>query len=92
MSDNQRSLQPSAHNESARTSSWKQIYLSLSRERDVKRLTEAVMAVEAAIYQRVQELNGSSDHSDERTEIEAANEELLKIKTQRLGWPDPTSS
>lgn len=92
MSDNQGSLQPSLHNEGfARGSSWKQVYRNVRHEKDVNRLTEAVMAAETAIYERMQELSGLSDHADERAEIEAANKELLKVKTQKLGWPNPVA-
>jgi hypothetical protein len=92
MSDSQQTLQPSPHSEqSARKSSWKQVYLTLCHEKDVKRLTQAVIAVEAAICLRTQELNGSSNHSDERAEIRAAMDELLVIKTQKLGWPTSRS-
>jgi hypothetical protein len=39
----------------------------------------------------MQELSGSSDHSDECAELKSASEELLKIQTQKLGWPNPSS-
>ena len=71
--------------------SWQQVYLSLHHEKDSERLTQAVMAAETAIYERLQELSGESDHWEERAAIEAANKELLKIKTQKLGWPNPSS-
>lgn len=88
MSDRPQSLQSTPH-ESIRRSSWKQVYWSVHHEKDLKRLTQAVMAAETAIYERLQELSGQPNHSAEHAEIQAANEELLKIKTQRLGWPDP---
>jgi hypothetical protein len=58
-------------------SAWKQAYLNLHRETAFDRITHAVRAAEAAIFDRLQELSGSSDHADERAEIRAANEELL---------------
>lgn len=92
MSDGPQSLHASPQNkQSTRKSSWKQVYLTLHHEKDVKRLTQAVMAAETAIYERLQELSGQSDHSEERDEIRSAIQELLKIRTQKLGWPNPSS-
>ena len=91
MSDKEESLQSLPRSEQTGASSWKQKYLALGHNTDVKRLTQAVMAAETAIYVRMQEFSGESDHWEERAAIEAANKELLKIKTQKLGWPNPSS-
>jgi hypothetical protein len=50
---------------------------------------EHVLEAEGAIFVRLQELKSSQDHNRERAEIEEAVSDLLKIKTERLGWPDP---
>jgi hypothetical protein len=51
----------------------------------------AVLEAETAIYDRLQELGDSPDHSVERAEIQAANQELLKVKTEKLGNPNPVA-
>jgi hypothetical protein len=48
-----------------------------------------VQAAEYAIVLRLQELENSTDHHEERVEMERAAADLLVIKTHKLGWPDP---
>jgi hypothetical protein len=90
MSDGQESLAPSsARVSSKRTySSWKQLYLHARRESDTKKLAEIVMFTENALYERLRELDGDQKDSSERAEIKFALEELLEIKTNKLGWPN----
>lgn len=47
------------------------------------------MEAEEAIYARLLELHSSWDHERERAEIVEAGIDLLKIKTEKLGWPNP---
>jgi hypothetical protein len=68
-------------------SPWKQSYEAALRNQDTERLTDRIFQAEAAIFQRQQELAGSSDHYEEKKEMEAASEDLLAIKTHKLGWP-----
>ena len=73
------------------SSSWKEPYLEALREPDKEKLTELVHATELAMF-RLQELAGSADHHEERTEIGVACENLLTLKTLLLGWPSPVPS
>ena len=66
---------------------WKQVYEAALRNQDVEKLTDHIFQAEGAIFLRQQELAGSSDHHEERKEMEAASEDLLAIKTHKLGWP-----
>ena len=72
--------------------SWKEHYLHVLLESDAEKLTELVHATEQAIILRAQELLNSSDHHEERREMDVAKECLLAIKTHKLGWPSvPTA-
>ena len=68
-------------------SSWKVRFESTLTETDETKLTELVHATEAAMFCRWQELAGSSDHHEERSEMDVASATLLSIKTHKLGWP-----
>jgi hypothetical protein len=73
--------------------SWKELYHQALRESDEQKLTELVQAAEYAIVLRLQELENSTDHHEERAEMKRATADLLVIKTYKLGWPGvPTSS
>ena len=87
MSDNQQSLQPSTASD--RPPSWRQLYLNAQREKGLERITTAVLAAEAAIFERWQELDQVSGHIEERKQLREACDELLILKTERLGWPHP---
>jgi hypothetical protein len=91
MSDSHQSLQPCTHNEASSlpSSSWQQFYLRARHESDLNMLTEAVMAAEGAIFERMRELETCSNHTEERAEMQSAIAELLEIKIGRLGWPRP---
>jgi hypothetical protein len=67
--------------------SWRQLYLDALNETRIERLESAVMAVEGAIFERWQELGESPGHVVERAAIQAATDELLMIKVEKLGWP-----
>lgn len=68
-------------------SSWKEPYHQALRESDEQKLTELVQAAEHAIVLRLQELENSADHHEERIEMKCAAADLLVIKTYKLGWP-----
>ena len=73
--------------------SWKEPYRHALKESDPQKLTELVHAAEYAIVLRLQELENSTDHHEERAEMKRAAADLLVIKTYKLGWPGfPTSS
>jgi DnaJ-domain-containing protein 1 len=67
--------------------SWKELYLWALIESDKEKLTKLIQAIEQAIARRARELLNSSDHHEERSEMAAANADLLSIKTDKLGWP-----
>jgi hypothetical protein len=69
------------------SSSWKESYLAALKESDVEKLTQLVHAAEAAIFLRLQELAGSADHHEERSEINVACAALLSIQIDKLGFP-----
>jgi hypothetical protein len=68
-------------------SSWKEPYHQALTESDKQKLTELVQAAEYAIVLRLQELENSPDHHEERIEMKLAAADLLVIKTYKLGWP-----
>lgn len=72
-------------------SSWQESYRKLLAETDGEKLTELIHATEAAMFRRWQELANSTDHHEERSEMEVASAALLSIKTQKLGWPSFSS-
>ncbi len=67
--------------------SWKDLYLQTLLESDTDKLAELVHAAEYAIVLRLQELENSTDHHEERIEMKLATADLLVIKTCKLGWP-----
>jgi len=72
------------------TLSWRESYEKAIQESDKTKLAGYVHETEAGIFKRFQELASSSDHHEERAEIEGASAGLLAIKIHKLGWPDPT--
>jgi hypothetical protein len=68
--------------------SWRQICLNAYCEQGVDRIRHAVAAAEAAIFERWQELGESRGHIVERAALQAAIDELLIIKTQKLCSPN----
>jgi hypothetical protein len=69
-------------------SSWQELYQAALVESDKKKLNELILAVEEAIFLRAQELSDSKVDDKERSLMAEATQELLIIKTRRLGWPD----
>jgi hypothetical protein len=56
-------------------------------ETDVNRLSAKVSAAEDAIFRRSRDIAPASDAQDERDAIQVALKDLLRIKTEKLGWP-----
>jgi hypothetical protein len=69
------------------TGTWQDPYQKAISEEDKERLVELVRRAEAAIYERFQELQNSSNHHEERRLMKDATEQLLSLKVNRLGWP-----
>jgi hypothetical protein len=68
-------------------SSWQELYQAALVESDKQKLTQLAMAVEEAMFLRAQELSDSKSDNKERTLMAEANQKLLIIKTEKLGWP-----
>jgi hypothetical protein len=66
---------------------WERPYREATQETDKHRLLKLVGNAEEAIFQRLQELAVSRGGDAEKRAIQAACDNLLKIKTERLGWP-----
>jgi hypothetical protein len=66
---------------------WKVAAQKATGELDIEKFRYHVLAAEAAIFFRLQELPDSPDHTEERSEIDAVLEELLELKIRKLGWP-----
>jgi hypothetical protein len=72
-------------NEQESRPSWKQPFLRALRESDKQQLGELVLAAEHAIILRQRELKHSSDHHEERSEMQVAMAALLTISVYKLG-------
>jgi hypothetical protein len=70
-------------------SSWKEPLLEALMETDKKKLVELVQTAEAAIFNRLRELENSPDGHEERREIQEACASLLDIQVNKLEWPRP---
>jgi hypothetical protein len=89
MSNEQQSLQTLFQNLAERKHSWRWVYLNARRAEGIESITQAVQAAENAMFLRWQELSGQKGDVQERAQLEKANDELLKIKIEKLGWPRP---
>ena len=67
--------------------SWKEVYEKTRQETDKQKLGELVLAAEAAIFRRYQEIAPSPNHHDERHSMKEATDYLLALKVNELGWP-----
>ena len=66
---------------------WKVAAEKATRELDIEKFRHHVLAAEAAIFFRLQELPDSLDHTEERDEMNVALGELLELKIRKLSWP-----
>jgi hypothetical protein len=73
-------------------SSWEEVFKSSVIETDLEKLTFLVGAAEAAIVRRRQELTNIQGSDQELAAMVAAAEEILRIKTDKLGWPSVKSA
>ncbi len=71
----------------ARSSAWERLLCEAQTETDLETVAEKAALAEGAMWYRVQELNASSDGHLELEAIQRGYQELLKIRTERLGWP-----
>jgi hypothetical protein len=73
-------------------SNWRHLYSATVLETNRKRLEGMVCELEIAICSRLRDLDKSPEPASERQELANASAVLLTLKTERLGWPDPTKS
>jgi hypothetical protein len=73
-------------------SSWEEVFKSTLIETDLEKLTVLAGAAEAAIVRRRQELSNMQGSDQERAAMVAAAVEILRIKTDKLGWPSVKST
>ena len=74
---------------------WSGAYHLAKSEQDLSKLEDCVMAVENALFMRMQVLSAmkhpSVEVQNELQDIRAAVRGLLHIKTERLKWPGTDS-
>jgi hypothetical protein len=68
---------------------WRTLYTAALAETDITALADLVYKTEEAITLSLQEFVRTSPGSAELSELRAAANQLLRVKVQRLGWPDP---
>ena len=76
-------------------SSWEELYRAALVEHDREKLTGLLGAVESAIVRRRRELlmiveqdpSNIDENDQECAAMLSAADEILKIKTEKLGWP-----
>jgi hypothetical protein len=90
VSENQPSLQAfSAPPRSVQIPSWKTAYEKTLWELDAEKLLTLIHAAEGALFDRWQDLGDEPGYTRERVVMKIAADDLLAIKINRLGWPDP---
>jgi hypothetical protein len=62
---------------------WKVAAEKAAREPDTEKFRHHVLAAEAAIFSRLQELSNPQDHSEECGEINVALAELLELRNSQ---------
>lgn len=70
---------------------WQALYDSCICETNLQRLEKLVFETEDAIFLRLRELATKPHLSDESQALKQAAQKLLKLKTEKLGWPNPTT-
>ena len=71
---------------------WHILYQAAVDESNPSAFERLVFETEHAICCRLRELSKNPDGPLELNEISAAVDNMLRLKTERLGWPDPTAS
>jgi hypothetical protein len=70
---------------------WQELYRAALTESDPEKLTQHVLDAESALFRRGLQLDGSSNHHEERGAMNQAAADLLVLKIHKLGWPSPKS-
>jgi hypothetical protein len=66
---------------------WEELYRAVLNESDPEQLKQRVLDAEWALFRRGVQLDGSSNHHEERGAMDQAAADLLVIKIRKLGWP-----
>jgi hypothetical protein len=66
---------------------WEGPLRQARQETNQYKLLKLIGEAEMAIFQRFQELPANADGHEESQAIQAACDELLRLKSERLGWP-----
>lgn len=67
--------------------SWQDLHALAQGESDRERLRILVGGLEAALFVRAQQLTDAAGDQEERAAITRACDDLIRIKTEKLGWP-----
>jgi hypothetical protein len=68
---------------------WIDLYKSCVSETNPDKLEKLIYQTEGAIFLRSQELSTEHRLSEEVRALKEAAQKLLKLKIEKLGWPDP---
>jgi hypothetical protein len=70
---------------------WHILYDAVVGETNPSVFERLIFETEDAIQRRLRELSKNPDGPLELNEISDAVENMLRLKTERLGWPEPTA-
>ena len=68
------------------TDNWEELYILAATEVDGKRMSERAAAVRTAIRERLQDLQTSSNHHEERIRLASALERLDTLEADAKKW------
>jgi hypothetical protein len=69
---------------------WKDCVQAAMREQDTTKILTLIHAAEASLMHRRRRVTSTADAAAaEHDEMTAASDALLKLKTEKLGWPLP---
>jgi hypothetical protein len=66
---------------------WVLLFEDFNSHSDPPKLKARLEALEGAMFERLQELNGTAEGHQERLALQMAAAKLLEIKTTKLGFP-----
>jgi hypothetical protein len=68
---------------------WKMAHRRVLLETDANKLPALAHELEHSLFIRAQQLDTSLANDVERHEMQLASDDLLYLKTNKLGWPSP---
>jgi hypothetical protein len=66
---------------------WKVTHRRVLLETDINKLPALAHELESALFIRAQQRDTPIAHDQERHEMQVASNDVLDLKTKRLGWP-----